>query len=101
MKLVENNKQSRLDYKNLIPNMFNITTAYVAEMDLTGTEKQISYANSLVSEKIAKVMQQAQMQISAGKMTKEFAEEGMKRLITGMEAVKDAGTLISELLKNM
>ena len=97
MKKLENNLETRNEaigkYQILAPSL-NIMTLYALEINLDGTEKQVQYAISLMSQKLSLAIEKVGMLIRNEKMTKEQGNAGLEKLIAEMESMTDAGQVI-------
>ena len=62
-----------------------------------GTEKQISYAKSLIVDKLNKVNETASLMMSNGKMDKATYLAGMESLVKELESYNDAKFIIERV----
>lgn len=80
---------SRISPHNLIIVSLNNVTV--------GTEKQISYAKSLIVDKLNKVNETASLMMSNGKMDKDTYLTGMESLVKELESYSDAKFIIERV----
>lgn len=85
---------------------YGYTISHVSAYDLivvslnnvtVGTEKQISYAKSLIVNKLNKVNETASLMMSNGKMDKATYLAGMESLVKELESYNDAKFIIDRV----
>ncbi len=83
-------------YTAMIPIAWDPYKAFVYTLRLRGTQKQIEYAESLISNRIAKVLYMAHSAIVHGEMTREYANERTEWMLSEFEKMTSAKDAIAK-----
>ncbi len=97
----ENTKEKReaLRGYNIMADATDIHTiiAFRFDQEMTGTEKQIDYARSILTDKVFKAYEIASTQLSNKQMTAKEYRNGMITLIDGLSQLTDAKYIIDHV----
>lgn len=86
----------RSGYTAMIPIAWDPYKAFVYTLRLRGTQKQIEYAESLILDRIAKVLYMAHNAIASGEMTREYANERSEWMLSEFEKMTSAKDVIEK-----